>query len=178
METIAIRLVNRRVQEAHSATRLEILGSLGAALFCAAFLFQQFSANRSPSFQLILAGIVLWTAITAYRFRLQIWPNSAPPGAFAATGLAHYRAVLERRRAHMKNAWIWHGPLFFACLITFATLLQVAFPSMERIRKMLPFSTLLVIWTVLGVILRQRKAAEIQREIDELDSSQPTGNVT
>ena len=178
METIAIRLVNRRVQEADSATRMEILSSLGAALFCAAILLRQFGVNRGSLFQLMLAAIVLWAAITAYRFRSQIWPKPAPPGTFAATGLAHYRAVLERRRAHMKSAWIWHGPLILACLILLAAAVQLAFPNTERLKNILPFSTLLIVWIIFGIYMRQRKAAEIQREINELDSSQPTGNVT
>jgi len=172
MDAIAVnfeRLVSRRAREFESATRLEILGSLAAALFAVAVMLLQFGAANGSIFQIILGVIVLWVAITAYWFRAQIRPKPTASGTLASTGIAHYRSVLERRQAHMKNAWIWHGPLILACLVLFGTVAQVAVPSVQRLKNMLPFTLLLLLWIVAGVLTRRNKSAEIQREIDELE---------
>ena len=173
MDAIAVnfeRLVSRRAREFESATRLEILGSLGAALFAVAVMLSQFGAARGSIFQIILGVIVLWVVITVYRFREQIWPKPFAPGNIASTGIAHYRSVLERRQAHMKNAWVWHGPLILALLVLFGTLAQVVIPNTQRLGNMLPLTLLLLLWIALGVFMRHNKSAEIQRELDELEN--------
>lgn len=141
--------------------------SIVAALFFVAVL-----AWRLPAagFALQLAGLAaaaLWIAITAFRFRKIIWGPGSPQDT-ALTGLAYYRRELELRREHLRNAWLWHGPLLIAALLFFANFAGRAFPGMDRFRNAAPLFAILVLWTIIGIRRRFRQAAEIQREIDEI----------
>ena len=157
------RLVNRRSRDLAHATRTEVLTSVFAATFFVAILSWRLPHGQNPYSQLGYLAVVLWSAITLYRFRRQLWP---PPSDFAAPGVEHYRTLLARRRDHLKNVWLWHGPLVLACLTPLAVLIP-QFPG--RICNMRPFIALLLLWIVLGIILRRNKAADLQREIDELN---------
>ena len=42
------------------------------------------------------------------------------PTRVASTGMEYYRRELERRRDHLRNAWVWHGPLLLACFMLIA----------------------------------------------------------
>jgi len=177
MDSLAVnfeRLVDRRAREFDSATRSEVLTSIGAVIFFASVMVWRFGSSADPLPRLGLAAMVLWAVVAAYWFRRQIWPQATPPGALAATGLAHYRTVLERRRKHIKNDWTWRGPLIFMCLILF----QVAFPGFARLKTALPLLVFLLVWIILRLRIRQRNVAEIQRELDELEDTHPTGNLT
>ena len=160
------RLATRRASELDSATRGEILASIAAALVLAAINFWPLPFHQNPLSRLGLAAVILWAAVTLYRFRVQIRKQ---PADLAAPGLVHYRMVMQRRRDHLRNTWIWHGPLILACLTLFATILHESIPNFQRLRNMLPFVALLILWIILGIFARRQKAAELQREIDELE---------
>lgn len=68
-----------------------------------------FAAVVSLRFAYYPWGVLLWCAVVLYRFRGDLLRPVA--GEMAATGLAHYRSVLERRRDHLRHAWLWQGPL-------------------------------------------------------------------
>ncbi len=157
------RLVTRRARDLSSATRTEILTSIGAALFFVAVM-----SWRLPVPGIGVAGVLLWAAFTLYRYRSLIRPPKQA-GDLAATGLDHYRTVLQRRRDHLKNAWIWHGPLLLACLIPLPTVIQ---QFHQRLKNIIPFFALLAFWIILGIYLRRQKAAELEREIKELGLGQ------
>jgi len=114
--------------------------------------------------QIGFAVVIAWILVSLYWFRDLVWGRDAA-SAVAATGLDYYRKELERRRDHLRNAWVWHGPLLLACLILVATLAGKALPHMER---MLPFVALLAVWVVAAYWGRRKQASEIQREIDEI----------
>ena len=84
-------------------------------------------------------------------------------------GLAHYRKELERRRDHLRNAWLWHGPLFLACMILITILIGKEYPAFRGLQRVLPLVLLLAAWTGFGLIRRRRQANELQQEIDEID---------
>ena len=113
----------------------------------------------------------MWAAVTLFRFRYSIRRHTCQPDAFARTGLEHYRAELMRRRDHLRNAWIWHGPLLVACNLSAATLTTRTVPG--RLWDALPVLLLLVGWTVIRIKRRLRQAAEAQQEIDEISSVSP-----
>lgn len=171
-ETVPVnraQLVNRRARELHSSTRSEILMSVGAALFFVAVLAWRFEPRLDTLQQLGFAAVVVWVAITLYWFRDRIWRESPPPkDALAATGLEFYRKELERRRDHLRSAWLWHGPLFLACLTLAAIIVRKAFPGPQRLLSVLPLAVVLVIWTGFSLVRRRRQANELQREIDEI----------
>ena len=166
------RLRQRRTGELLSATRSEIISSISAALFFAAVLAWRFAPERQA---LVLYGcgvVIVWAALTALRFRYIIWRHPSPPGAFARTGLEHYRAELRRRRAHLRSAWIWHGPLLLACILA-----AVALPKravLPRLWDELPVLVLLAGWAAIGTRRRFRQASDLEREINELGGASPS----
>jgi hypothetical protein len=173
VETLAVNLENlrsRRARELYSSTRWEVVGSIAAALFLAGVVAWRFAGLSDRAQQIGLAAVIAWVAISSYWFRKRIW-REAPPAeaALAATGLEYYRRELERRRDHLRNAWLWHGPLALACLMLIAVLLGKSYMGVERLWKALPLLVLLGIWTGFGWNRRRRMADEIQREIEELE---------
>lgn len=94
-------LLARRVRGVETAARREILIGIVSALF--------FAAVVSLRFAYYPWGVLLWCAVVLYRFRGDLLRPVA--GEMAATGLAHYRSVLERRRDHLRHAWLRQGPL-------------------------------------------------------------------
>jgi hypothetical protein len=164
------QIVNRRTEELNSSTRSEILMSIGAALLFVGVMAWRFAPAYGRLQEAGFAAVIAWAAISLYWFRRRIWRrNRARPDAIAATGLEYYRKELEQRRDHLRNAWLWHGPLFLACMILMVVLMGKAFPAFRRLRDVLPLVVLLAVWTVFGITRRRRLARELQREIDEIE---------
>jgi hypothetical protein len=154
----------RRTWELFWTTRSEVIGSVGAALFFASVVAWRFAPERDRLVQFGCAAIIVWAAVTVFRFRASIRRN---PDFFARTGLEHYRTELSRRRDHLRSVWIWHGPLWLAMILSTATLARRIVPG--RLWDALPVLVLLAGWAAAGVWRRLRQAAELQREIDELN---------
>ncbi len=164
------RLMQRRAQELHSSTRAEIILSIGAALLFVAVIAWRLAPARDRLPRLGLAVIVAWAVISLYRFRDRIWPARPPRAdALAATGLDYYRDQLCRRSDHLRNAWLWHGPLVLACAVLAAILIGNTWPGLERLSGALPLFVLLAGWTGFGFARRRRQVRQLQREIDEAD---------
>ncbi len=172
-EKLAVNLeqiVNRRTEEMYSSTRSEILMSIGAALLFVGVMAWRFAPIHDRLQELGFAAVMAWVVISLYWFRRRIWRRGpSRPDSVAATGLEYYRRELERRRDHLRNAWLWHGPLFLACMILIAILIGQVFPGFERLRNVLPLVVLLAVWTGFGFRRRRRQAKELQREIDEIE---------
>ena len=161
----------RRTWELFSTTRSEIISSIGAALFFAGIVAWRFAPERDRLVLFACAGVIVWAAVTVFRFRDSIRRHVPQPGALARTGLEHYRAELLRRRDHLRSAWIWHGPLLLACILSTATLTKRIVPG--RLWDALPVFLLLAGWAVIGIKRRVRQAAELQQEIDEISGVSP-----
>lgn len=159
------RLHRRRTWELFSSTRSEIISSIVAALLFAGVLALRFGPERGRLVQWGCAAVVVWAVVTLLRYRSLIRRGEPGPNALARTGLEHYRAELVRRRDHLRSAWIWHGPLFLACVVAVATLSGRIVPA--RLWNALPIFLLLVGWTAIEIRRRLRYAAELQREIDK-----------
>jgi hypothetical protein len=141
--------------------------SIVAALFLVAVLAWRLPSVGFATQPAALGAAALWIAITAFRFRRIIRGAGAPPDA-GSTGLAYYRRELEIRRDHLRNAWLWHGPLLLAALLFLASFTGGAFPGMDRLRNAAPLVLVLILWIISGIRRRFRQAADIQREIDEI----------
>ena len=164
------QLVSRRTEELFSSTRSEILASIGAAVLFVAIMAWRFAPAYDRRLLLGFAVVIVWVIVSLYRYRSWIRrEDSASTDAFAATGLQHYRRELERRRDHLRNAWLWHGPLLLSCLILLAVLTSRSFAGFERLRNILPLLVLLAAWTGFGFWRRRRLAKEVQAELDEID---------
>lgn len=163
--------LNRRTEALYSTTRSEIVMSIAAAVFLAAVLAWRFSFVYNRLLQLGLGLIVAWILFSLYFFRRRIWRRVPPQGdAIAASGLEYYRNALERRRDHLRNSWIWNGPMFLACLMLVFTFAGKSFPAYGHSLSVLPLLILLALWTGFGIKRRRDQAKEIQREIDEIES--------
>ncbi len=158
----------RRAQELHSSTRSEILMSIAAAVFFIAVVGLRI-APLSGRITDIAAVAAAWIAITLYAFRRRIWSGPDRGSAtVAATGLEYYRSELEQRRRHLRNAWLWHGPLLLACVTLVAILAGKNFPSFARLSTVLPLVVVLALWTGYGLFRRRRAAKALQEEINDL----------
>jgi hypothetical protein len=158
-----------RTEQLYFATRSEIVMSIAAALLFAGVMAWRFAPELGGKVLLGIAAAGAWVAISLYWFRARIWRREPPPAdALAVTGAEHYRRELECRRDHLKNEWIWHGPLFLACVTLVATLAGKTSLPFMGVRRILPLLVLLVVWTVFTIVRRRRAVAELQREIDEL----------
>lgn len=157
----------RRTWELFSTTRYEVMSSVGAALFFALVVAWRFAPERDRLVQLGCVAVVLWAAVSLFRFRTFLLRGSREADRLARTGLDHYRTELIRRRDNLRSLWIWHGPLWLATLLAAATLAGRTVPG--RLWDALPVLALLVGWAAFGVRRRLRQAAELQQEIDELN---------
>lgn len=160
--------VNRRAQELYSKTRSEIIMSIAGVIVFIATVSWRFHSAQNWFQQVGFALVIAWVLISAYRFRDRIWRASPGEDAIARPGLEYYRKELERRRDHLKTMWLWYGPVLLACLIFVATLVGMAI-SFDRLLKVLPFLSLLVVWLAMGSRIRQRQVKAIQQEIEEMD---------
>jgi len=175
-EKLAVNLeqiVNRRTEALYSSTRSEILMSIGAALLLAGVVAWRIAPAQDPLQELGFAAVIAWVVISLYWFRHRIGRRDPARPDTAATGLEYYRNVLERRRDHLRNAWLWHGPLFLASMILIAiwtgTWTGSTFYAFHSLRNVLPLVALLAGWTGFGFWRRRLQAKELQREIDEIE---------
>jgi len=179
-EKLAVNLehiVNGRTEALGSSTSSEILMSVCAALLFVGVMAWRFGPAPGRLQEVGFAAVIAWSIISLYRFRHQIWRRKpSRPDAMAASVLEYYRKELEQRRDHLRNSWLWHGPLVLACMILIAVLLGKAFPGVERLPSVLPLIVLLAVWTGFGLTRRRRQAKELQREIDEIEP-RGTGSV-
>jgi hypothetical protein len=163
------QIVNRRTEELHASTRSEILMSIGAAVLFAVVMAWRIAPGGDRLLEAGLAAVIGWAAISLFWFRRWIWRREPPrPDAVAASGVDYYRKELERRRDHLRNEWLWHGPLLLACLILVAILTSRSHLGFDRFASALPLIALLALWTGYGLWRRLRQAKELQREIDHL----------
>ncbi|MFN7996924.1 MAG: hypothetical protein U0Q18_25140 [Bryobacteraceae bacterium] len=164
-------IYRRRTRELFSTTRSEVMSSIGAALFFVSVVAWRFAPESGRLVQIGCAAVLVWAAVTLFRFRSSIRRSTPSADDFARTGLEHYRGELARRRDHLRSAWIWHGPLWLAGILGAATLAGRIVPG--RLWDALPAVLLLAGWAAIGVKRRLRQAAELQREIDELTVGPP-----
>jgi hypothetical protein len=136
----------------------------------AAVMVWRFAHDRDSIPPLGVAAVVVWVLVSLFWFRDRLWNGApAPKDALAATGMEHYRKELERRRDHLRNVWVWHGPLLLACALLWAVMAGKAFYSFGGLSRALPLIILLVVWTGFGWWRRRRQAGALQREIDEIE---------
>jgi hypothetical protein len=163
------QIVERRTEQLSSSTRWEILGSIAATLFLVGVMAWRLEIAHEGLLEFGFAAALAWVVISLYWFRRRIWRrDSSRRDAIAATGQEFYRAQLQRRRDHLRNEWVWHGPLFLAAVIFVAVLAGKTNIAFRSLRSVVPLLLLLVAWTGFGIWRRRIQADALQREIDEL----------
>jgi len=114
-------------------------------------------------------AVALWVAVSLLRFWSWSGREPARPDAVASSGVEYYRRELERRRDHLRNAWVWHGPLLLASFMLIAVVAGHAYWGVGRLWSVLPVGELLLLWTVFSLVRRLRLAKALQAEIDDLE---------
>jgi hypothetical protein len=152
--------LRRRGVSLDLATRGEILTSVGATIFFVAVVGWRLAATGQRIPPVGFAAAIAWAVISLVWFRGRL--RRPTPDALARPGLEHYRQELMQRRDHLRNPWIWHGPLVAACLTL------IAMPAMRPMTTVAPMLLILAAWTVYGIVNRRRQAAALQKELDEL----------
>ncbi len=142
--------------------------SIGAALLLVGVMAWRLQIAREGLLEFGFAAAITWVAISVYCFRRRIWRRDARRDLVAATSLEYYRTELEQRRDHLRNAWLWHGPLSLAAIIFIAVLTGRGNVAFQSLRNVLPLLILLAAWTGFGFWRRRLQAKDLQREIDEL----------
>jgi len=165
------RFANSWAERLHDRTRSEILMSIAAAALFLLLMGWRFMLDRGSlpkSGWATAASVVVWSMVSLYWFRRRIW-KSGNRQDVAAAGLEYYRTELEQRLAHLRNAWLWHGPLLLACVVPAALLATGGIAEQERLRSALPLLVALALWIAFGIRRRRREAAELESEIREID---------
>jgi hypothetical protein len=153
-------------------TRSEILFSIGAAVLFIALMGWRWVMDGARPHKLawfVAAAVAAWSLVSLFWFRRRIWRGNGGRRDIAAAGLEYYRTELEQRSRHLRNAWVWHGPLFLACAILAALCIGSGIGGRERLPQVLPLAAMLGAWTVFGIRRRYREAGELQQEIREID---------
>ena len=70
-------ILNRRTEALHASTRSEILMSIGAALLLVGVILWRFGLWRNPIEEIGCVLAIVWTGVTLYRLRAQIWSGPA-----------------------------------------------------------------------------------------------------
>jgi len=169
------QILSRRSEGLHASTRSEILTSIGAAALLAGISAWRLAPAHDRLLESGLGAVIVWVAVTVVVFRRRMAPGDPPQPDRAASGAEYYRRELERRRDHLRNEWLWHGPLLLACIMLGATLLGRSSAGFDRLQNALPLLILLVVWAGYGYRRRRLQASELQREIDEMDSHRNGG---
>lgn len=170
LEVSLQHFVRRRALELSTRTRTDIITSIAAALFVLGFMIWRLNAAQDRLQQLGLALVVVWVAVTIYRFRKRIWRSvGLPPELIASTSLDYYRRELQARRDHLRNTWLWQGPLLLALVLLCIILFGKAMPQPGRLLNVLPFLIMLAVWVAFGIAARRHQDRELQREIEEIE---------
>ena len=163
------QIAHRRTEDLSSSTRWEILTSIGAAVVLIGVIAWRLRIFHEDLLEIGIAAALAWMAISLYWFRRRIWRrDTSQREGLAATCLEYYRAELERRRAHLKNEWLWHGPLALALMMFVFVFLGRVNIAFQPLRNVLPLLVLLALWTGFGIWRRRLQVKQLQREIDEL----------
>lgn len=165
------RFANSWAERLRDKTRSEILMSIAAAALFLLLMGWRFILDRGSLPKVgwaTAASVVVWSLVSLYWFRRRIW-TSGNRQDVAAAGLEYYRTELEQRSAHLRNAWLWHGPLLLACAVPVALLSKGGIAEQERLRSALPLLVVLAVWIAFGIRRRRREAAELESEIRAID---------
>ena len=163
------KFLSRRTTQLRISTRSEIAMSLAAALFLLAILAWRLPQGGLEVHPVAGAAVAVWVVITALRFRRILSKSDALPDT-ATPALAYYRQELERRRDHLRNIWLWHGPILLSALLLAGSFASGAFPGVARLWNVAPLLAILLSWIAIGVRRRYQQSADLQSEINEIAS--------
>ncbi|MGD0797698.1 MAG: hypothetical protein ABR910_08235 [Acidobacteriaceae bacterium] len=134
------------------------------ALFFVRLLWQIHNPVRRTGIYLVIAALVYVLAqVLARRGR------RVPPQADLPAQIVHYRSELERERRFHSGMWLWSRMvLLFGALAVYAVAGAIAPPT--SVLRAAVNAVILVIFAVFATVVNSRRAARVQRRIEELDT--------
>jgi hypothetical protein len=111
-----------------------------------------------------VAAVLVLLGVVRFRDRIRLRPDH-----LVAVVAAHYKRELDRRRRHLRSAWIRHGPVVLAALTMASTLAGRDFANPDVLLRSAPFLALLAVWIVMGMVRRRAEARQLDEEIAEVD---------
>ncbi|WP_031499361.1 hypothetical protein [Bryobacter aggregatus] len=161
--------MQRKARQFEAKMRRDRLGNLGIGiaiiLFCGWRLAFTENLIARSGFGLAIAWTLFGIAPGAWRTKAARMAGDAATDS----GLAFYRSALKERINWLRQPWRWlHGPLFLAIAAVVYPVLQKANQTPGVGLKMLPFFSLLGIWTLASVTLQVKEMRSCQRELAQL----------
>jgi hypothetical protein len=161
--------ISRRAEKLQRELRFNRFEVLLVAVFVA--LLGGGSVSGKAVSDRILGAIIVAAAVYVIYQLYRRRASAIPAGAKPAVLLESYRTQLERRRDDLRRIWSWcAGPIFIA-LMAFALRFPIArWDQPNSWRNILPFVILSLFWFFAMLHIAARRARELQREIDRLNT--------
>ena len=162
---MTIEQIRTKARELHARTRRELQANTAVPLF-AAGLCGIGVWVKDDSVQLGLAAIgIAWGLAGAVAVNRTRQPELFPGDAPATTGLDYYKSLVDRRRVLFVRSLMWSiGPMVFAI----GAFITSTVSSGRLSVKVLPFTLLALIWTVIVLVVRSRRLNEMRSELQSL----------
>jgi hypothetical protein len=168
ISTVTLKMIRMKVQDLHSKTRRQMLGSLAGPLAVGAAAYGiKLVHGVFPVLEAAFVVAIVWSLTGLYFLNRGMWSAAMPGDAALSTGLEFYRREIERQRALYGRLLLWSlGPIVLA-LAAFI-LFSVIVVGGKIYPNGMPFLILVAVWFGAVFVIRTRARRELQREIDDL----------
>jgi hypothetical protein len=173
---LTLEIIRQKTQDLNLKTRRTLLGGMTTALLVAGLSGFGIAWSDTPLLKVAFASVILWTMAGQYFLNRGVRSASPPEGHPSTPGLESYRHEVQRRRYLSGHFLLWSfGPIALAVAGIVALIIRLATRNQGMlvngaVRKMMPFLTLVVVWTICVFIIRLRDQRQLQREIEELEN--------
>ncbi len=167
-----IRKKSEKLQK--KAWRDTLGGMLGIlAVLGIVFLYWKVVERHTASDRIVDAAIVAAALFIAYRIFRTRPSGGVPPDATLATSVEIYHAQLARRRDTLRGMRLWYAGPVLGILLALALRVPLAHLDQPGLwANVAPFSILAVALAIALMHVSQRRAQEMQREMDALDGAE------
>jgi len=172
---MTLERVQKKVRELSAKTREDLIKAIAApvsvvVMSCFAFTLPHHDLAQ----RWVLAFAFAWSLAGQRALHRGMRRATLPGDAGMTTALEYYRREMERRQSLFNRALLWSiGPIVLALAAVCISLVRLAI-NRDVLLNVLPFLSLVAIWTVAVFFIRLRGQKDLQREIDELRNIERT----